>query len=344
MINVLSLFDGISCGQVALERAGIKVNKYFASEIDKYTIQITQKNHPNTIQIGDVKLLKYNNLPEIYLLMGGSPCQGFSIAGKQLNFEDDRSKLFFEFVKALKELKPKYFLLENVPMKKEFEDIISEQLGVKPIEINSGLLSAQNRKRLYWTNIPGIKKPEDKGINFKDILQEDDEVENKYWLSEEKVERIIKSMQIKNKYIQFDLSGKGYKSQQDRLYFFDGKMPTIPAANPSNKMNVIKISKKGVIKKYQEKLSTLTGGGHSGGNHSDMDLLFKDKKIRRATPIECERAQTLPDNYTEGLSDSQRYKCLGNGWTIEVIKHIFKNLPCTNEDIEKDRVQQEKSK
>jgi len=169
-LNVLSLFDGMSCGQIALERAGIKVNNYFASEIDKYAIQVAKHNYTNTQHIGDVTKVKASELPKIDLLIGGSPCQGFSFAGKQLNFNDPRSKLFFEFVRLLKECSPKYFLLENVKMKKEYQDVITQHLGVEPIEINSNLLSAQNRKRIYWTNIPGVAIPNDKGILLKDIV------------------------------------------------------------------------------------------------------------------------------------------------------------------------------
>ena len=169
-INVLSLFDGISCGQIALERAGIKVKNYFASEIDKNAIKVTRANYAKTIHIGDVKNVRAIDLPNIDLLIGGSPCQGFSFAGKQLNFDDPRSKLFFEFVRLLKEAKPKYFLLENVRMRKSSQDIISECLGCEPIEINSNLVSAQNRKRLYWTNIPDIKQPKDKGILLQDVI------------------------------------------------------------------------------------------------------------------------------------------------------------------------------
>lgn len=200
-INVLSLFDGISCGQVALERAGIPVNKYYASEIDKYAIQITQKNYPNTIQIGDVtKLVIRKNLMEIKclyyikneqetaielkdidLILAGSPCQGFSFAGKQLNFEDSRSKLFFDFVRILKEIKSEnpnvFFILENVKMKKAYQDVITRELGVEPIEINSALVSAQNRKRLYWINIPNVIQPEDKHIYLKDIIHENCDTE-----------------------------------------------------------------------------------------------------------------------------------------------------------------------
>ena len=155
-MNVLSLFDGMSCGRIALERAGIKVDKYFASEIDKYAIQVAKKNYPDTIHIGDVQEIMY---PESFdghkidLVIGGSPCQGFSFAGKNLNFDDPRSKLFFEYARLVKECKPKYFLLENVRMKQESQDVISEILGVKPIAINSSLVSAQNRNRLYWFHI-----------------------------------------------------------------------------------------------------------------------------------------------------------------------------------------------
>ena len=166
---VLSLFDGMSCGMVALERAGVHVDVYFASEIDKYATLVSQKNYPHIHQLGDVTKINPGHLPVIDLLIGGSPCQGFSIAGKGLNFEDPKSRLFFEYVRLLKECKPKYFLLENVRMKKEWADIISDYLGVEPIEINSNLVSAQNRKRLYWTNIPGVCQPTDKHIYLYDI-------------------------------------------------------------------------------------------------------------------------------------------------------------------------------
>ncbi len=190
--DVLSCFDGISCGQLALERAGIKINNYYASEIDKYAIQITMKNYTNTKQVGDITKISYTSINgspvglwdgsvlrpcNINLLIGGSPCQGFSFAGKQLNFDDPRSKLFFEYVRLLKEIRvynpDVLFLLENVKMKKEYQDVISEALGVQPIEINSALVSAQNRKRLYWTNIKGVVQPEDKGILLKDIIIQD---------------------------------------------------------------------------------------------------------------------------------------------------------------------------
>lgn len=169
-MNVLSLFDGIACGRIALERAGITVANYYASEIDKYAIQIAKKNYPDILHVGDVSNVHGLDLPKIDLLIGGSPCQGFSSSGKLLNFDDPRSKLFFEYVRLLKECKPKYFLLENVIMKKEYQNIISEYLGVEPILINSALVSAQNRERLYWTNIPGVRLPPDKRITLIDVL------------------------------------------------------------------------------------------------------------------------------------------------------------------------------
>ena len=171
-INVLSLFDGISCGHIALDKAGIPINKYYASEIDKYAIKVTNKNYPETINLGDVTTVSGELFNEkIDLLIGGSPCQGFSQAGKMKNFDDPRSKLFWEYVRILQEVKPKYFLLENVVMKQEWQDIISEALGVKPIMIDSSLTSAATRKRLYWTNIPGVGQPEDLGITFGDIRE-----------------------------------------------------------------------------------------------------------------------------------------------------------------------------
>lgn len=171
-LNVLSLFDGISCGQVALERAGIKVNNYFASEIDKNAIKVTMANYPNTIQIGDVRNIDVKTLPKIDLLIGGSPCQNLSIAGNGKGLEGEKSCLFYEYARILKEIKPKYFLLENVKMKKENEEIITNIMGVKPIIINSSLVSAQNRVRLYWTNIPNIEQPKDLKILLNDIIED----------------------------------------------------------------------------------------------------------------------------------------------------------------------------
>lgn len=176
-MNVLSLFDGISCGQIALERAGVKVDRYYASEIEPNAIKVTQHNYPNTIQLGDVTKVQAANLPKIDLLIGGSPCQSFSIAGDCTGF-NGKSGLFYEYLRILKEVKPTYFLLENVKMKKEWRDEITKELNVIPILINSNLVSAQDRERLYWTNIPNISQPEDRNIFLYDIVEQ----ENRVWL------------------------------------------------------------------------------------------------------------------------------------------------------------------
>ena len=286
-LKVLSLFDGISCGQQALKELGIKVEKYYASEINKDSIKVTQKNFPNTIQLGDVKNIKGEDLSKVDLLIGGSPCQDLS--GAKTNGEGldgEKSRLFFEFVRLVKETKPKYFLLENVKMKKEWENIISNILNVQPIEIDSNLVSAQNRKRLYWTNISIQNKPKDKGIFIKDIIFDD---EYKVFTDE----RIEQTKVSTKNYLKWDLSGKRYWSQQDRAYYKNGKICTLPRANPSNKLNIV-----------------LSNG-----------------RYRRMHPIEAERCQTLPDNYTNvGLTDAKRLSVIGDGWTIEVIKHILKNF------------------
>ncbi len=287
MINVLSLFDGISCGQQALKELGIEVNNYYASEINLDSIKVAKKNFPNTIHIGDVRNIKdiYRS-GDIDLLIGGSPCQDLSHAktnGEGL--EGEKSRLFYEFVRLLKEFKPKWFLLENVKMKKEWQDIISNILGVEPIIINSNLVSAQNRIRLYWTNIPVKNKPKDKGILIKDIIFDD----NYKVFTDTRIENT--KVATKN-YLKWDLSGKRYWSQQDRGYYKNGKICTLPKANPTNKLNIV----------------------------------LSEGKYRRMHPIEAERCQTLPDNYTDGvgLTDTKRISLVGDGWTVEVIKHILR--------------------
>tara|TARA_R100001082_G_scaffold13429_1_gene6936 strand:- start:12509 stop:13369 length:861 start_codon:yes stop_codon:yes gene_type:complete len=282
-MRVLSLFDGMSCGQLALQKAGIKVDKYFASEIDKHAIRVTQNHFPGTVQLGDVRGVTPDQVGKIDLLIGGSPCQGFSFSGKMLNFDDPRSKLFFEYARLLKELKPKYFLLENVRMKKESQDIISECMGVEPIAINSSLVSAQNRYRLYWTNIP-FTMPEDKQIVLSDILE--DEVDDKYFAGKKLQENYTGGNQL----------NPNYKSQCNTIYPIDGKFATLCAGTH----------------------------GYSFG------YVPFNSKHRKLTPKECERLQTVPDGYTNPslikrfhISDTQRYKMLGNGWTIDVIAHIF---------------------
>jgi len=272
-INVLSLFDGMSCGQIALDKLGVPVKGYYASEIDKYAMQVTLNNYPNTVHLGGVENVTFFGLPKIDLLIGGSPCQSFSVAGNGKGF-DGKSGLFWEYVRVLKELKPKFFMLENVVMKQEWEDIISDALGVKPIKINSKLVSAQSRPRLYWTNIP-VGVLENKDINLSDVLEDNADV--KYKLSDAKIDRVLNTKR-----------GKGF--------FYN---------------------------KTHKHTGTLISGYYKQPTDGIyIDLGFK----RRLTPTECEKLQTVPLNYTDCVSDSQRYKMLGNGWTVDVIAHIFKNL------------------
>jgi len=319
-MNVLSLFDGMSCGQIALDKLGIKVDNYFASEIDKYAIQVTQNNYPETKQIGSVTEVKGKDLPKIDLLFGGSPCQSFSVAGNGKGF-NGKSGLFWEYVRVLKEVKPKYFLLENVVMKKEWEQVITDALGVEPIKINSSHLSAQNRNRLYWTNIPEVKVPDDKGIQLCDILETNlpscgvgGRVVGRRLNEIGKREDYNKSIPI-SQYLELR---KDKKSNCMTTVYKDSVVP------------YFKTDKRIKIKFNQNKSSCLTGGGNSGGNHSDMDILVIDPDVcRRYSVTECERLQTVPDGYTKGVSNTQRYKMLGNGWTVDVIAHIFKNIPLT---------------
>jgi len=560
-MKVLALFDGMSCGQLALKKLGVKVDKYYASEIDKYAIQITQKNFPNTIQVGDVCNLDPNDFKDVDLILCGSPCQGFSFAGKQLAFDDPRSALFFEFIRLLKAIKPKYFLLENVRMKKEFLEVITEQVSkcypdfsngkdmfgsrIEPILINSSLLSAQSRQRFYWTNIPNIEQPKDKGIVLRDILEQD--VDDSHKLSEAKKDRVLHSERGKgffyeesdekigtlvagyhkqptdgsyikqhkavkkternrrhlrqldekslcmtatmwkgagnngmtlvpqkpikvgmnvekvkirvhevnisglqhllremkkqsrktnkqisdelnvpitkvehffrtDKYfaipsddIWFDLKKclgietdvfdreimefeyrDGVFESTQRVYSDQGKSPTLTA---SNKEQMIETKPKQVgiasdvnghdiLKRVYSAngksptLNTMGGGnrepkvsvqsyrevrteeakemrkmvrektgkdftpfrakklvprddnkvGTLTPNLNNQHNITEDYTWRKLTPLECERLQTVPDNYTEGVSNTQRYKMLGNGWTVDVIAHILKNM------------------
>lgn len=307
-INVLSQFDGISCGQLALQRAGVPVDNYFASEIDKYAIQIAQKNFPNTIQLGDVKNWRSWDLPRIDLLIAGSPCQGFSIAGKRLNFEDPRSKLFFEFVDTLEHLREEnpdiIFLLENVNrMHKDVKAEISRILGVEPIMINSALVSAQNRERLYWTNIQGVTQPEDRGLILADILEDGD------------VDR-EKSYALDANYWKGGNPDRYFRKGSRQLVF--NKIVRVGNLYPSGGMA-------GRIYSVQGKSPTLNTA--STGGNQETKIAVDEKSYRKLTPVECERLQTLPDGFTEGISNSQRYKAIGNGWTVDVIAHIFSFLP-----------------
>lgn len=326
-MRVLSLFDGMSCGQIALTRAGIKVSKYFASEVDKYAIQVTQKNFPNTIQLGDVQNVCSLDTGEIDLLIGGSPCQGFSSAGKGLNFDDPRSKLFFEYIRLLRELRPTYFLLENVKMKNEWVDLITEHVGVIPTLINSSLVSAQNRRRYYWTNIK-YEPLKDRGVLLKDILES---------------KNLIMGARIVGRKLDTNGVRKDYdnsiKSVQ-RIEINENPFKT-NTITTVQKDNALIEPFKYITEKHLLRLenSTDVEKGFSAINPKKALCMtarqfsnwkgtyIKNRKgIRYLTPVECERLQTVPDNYTEGVSDSQRYKMLGNGWTVDVIAHIFKGI------------------
>lgn len=408
-LTVLSLFDGMSCGQIALRELGIKVDAYYASEIDKFCIAQTQLNFPDTIQLGDVRGVSLGNLPRIDLILAGSPCQGFSFAGKQLNFEDPRSVLFFQFQRIVHQaycLNPDMkFLLENVRMKKSSEEIITRCLdGLRPAVINSALVSAQNRVRLYWSNIrttpanlfdgyiTDIPQPADRGIYMRDILE--DEVDEKY--------------HIKNEVLRNLIAHKERNEREGRGFGMVVKTPEEKSlavrVGGKGMYDIIKINRHGQLKRNQNKASCLTVGGHGSGNHSDIDIILQrprgkkgvsaytdkaptltanaweqnnllcrrsvkqinpstesngrqpfqqnrvydpdgispalcssrrgqspliitpDDILRRLTPTECARLQTIPDWYKWECSETQQYRMLGNGWTVEVIKHILSFL------------------
>lgn len=328
-MNVLSLFDGISCGRVALDRAGIEVNNYYASEIDKYAIQVSTNNYPDIIRLGDIQNWKEWNIDwtSIDLILAGSPCQGFSFAGKQLAFDDPRSKLFFVFVEILnhvKSLNPNVkFLLENVRMKKEYIQVINDCLDVEPILINSALVSAQNRQRLYWANW-NIEQPEDKGILLKDIIQDNhlnDFICGQGW----------HDWWNKNKEFQEQKSYSQVCNEKDKAITLTARMYASWNGNFVS-TGLVRVGTALDIKghDYNKRIYSSEGKSptlvtSSGGNH-EPKIALNEVLYRKLTPIECERLQTLPDNYTQGISNSQRYKCLGNGWTVDVIAHILKSI------------------
>ena len=396
-MNILSLFDGMSCGQQALNRCGFTITNYFASEIDKHAIKVTQHNYPNTIQLGSVVNVNGYELPKIDLLIGGSPCQSFSFAGKrkgmstkdeqeiltlehylQLKSEgfefEGQSYLFWEYMRLLNELRSKNpnvcFLLENVEMGEKWELVLSKAIGVKGIHINSALVSAQNRKRIYWTNIgmqPAglfgdlesiIEQPKDKGILLKDILET--EVDEKYFLSDKMIQGFQKhkdrheekgtgfiwqptegdkkgsclranaalsptdnSIIVHNTMPRSSTTGKGGTGPLSRN---DGKTYCLDIGN-TNAVEIIPMDfrfDEGFRPRENGKSPTLCLGSENG--LSGNALAMVNSRIRRLTPIECERLQTVSDNYTSCVSDSQRYKMLGNGWTIDVICHILNYL------------------
>ena len=279
------MFDGISCGQVALERAGIKIDAYYASEIDRYSIQIAQKNYPNTIQLGDIINIDFSQfINKIDLIIGGSPCQDLSIAKKGgQGLEGQKSGLFWKYIEALETIKPKYFLLENVAsMKKADKDIISNALRVEPILINSALVSGQNRNRLYWTNIPNVQQPEDKGILLKNVINK----------GIDKTDLIHTQKALDY----MDRPVKGGRNHWDFQHHSD--------INNNKSSAIVANFFKGV----------------------SYNVLIDYDCIRKFDPIECELLQTLPENYTYGVSNTQRYKMIGNGWTVDIIASILKNI------------------
>jgi DNA-cytosine methyltransferase len=305
----------MSCGQIALDQLGIKVNKYYASEIDKYAIAVAKTNYPNTIHVGDITQLDPKDFKNIDLILAGSPCQGFSFAGKQLAFDDPRSALFFEFIRLLKAIKPKYFLLENVRMKQQYIDVITQQVSecypehegndlfdskIEPILINSALLSAQSRQRLYWTNIPNVRQPEDLGIVLKDILEDDFDSERD------------KSYCIDANY---------YKGANVEQYQKKSRRQLVNKPKQIGKIDTHSV----VISKIREKSKTVRSGGRASYDRHEWDSV-DELHWRKLTPLECERLQTVPDNYTASVSNTQRYKMLGNGWTVGVIAHILTNM------------------
>lgn len=338
--------------------------KYYASEIDKYPIKVTQANFPNTIQLGDVQDIQPHNWQQSTdMLVGGSPCQGFSFAGKQLNFADERSKLFFEFVRLRDKLKPKYFLLENVVMKKEYQDVISSYLGVQPLMLNSSLFTAQNRKRLYWTNFPIDSDIEDRQIVLQDILEEDGiackemtNVNGKshcltatyngavWWNSIQRKQRtMVGCIEVGHaeEYAHYR------HEQAKRVYHQEGKSPTLLTMQGGNREPKVatystkggrivnrRLDENGTRKDNQLDLPFTTQIEVRQDDKTNClttvqkdNVLVKGMTWRKLTPLECERLQGLPDNYTNHVSKTQRYKMLGNGFNIPTIRHIIKDLP-----------------
>ena len=327
-ITVLSLFDWMSCWRLALERAGIPVENYWACEIDKYAAQVSRNNRDDVFHLWDVRDLSWWDFSEdvcwepIDLLIGGSPCQWFSSAGKGLNFEDPRSKLFFEFVRILNEAKPRYFLLENVKMKKEWQNVISEHLfGIQPVEIDSALVSAQRRKRLYrvgkrnedWSySQVVVNQPEDKEILLKDILEQ--EVDPKFYLSDKAIELMIKYLKP-----DYEITGKGNTLTTELAHTIGKNMsPRLVAETGAALYNRAHWRFRGSL--HADKSPTIRCQVNGNILYLTRDYL------RRLTPIECERLQTLPDDYTARVSNSQRYKMLWNGRTVDVIAHIFREM------------------
>jgi len=295
-MNVLSLFDGISCGMVALERIGIPVETYYASEIDEYAMKISKKNYPNIIQLGDIRNITEEVLDSIMpidIIIGGSPCQDLSNykydRGEVSGLNGEKSGLFYEYIRILKYVKPKYFLLENVAsMENKWKDMMSEIIGIEPIMINSSLVCAAERKRLYWTNISNVSQPTDKGIVLNDIVIDSSEVPDKYWYTKYPV--TIHDGDVK---VKATIHLNGHRQSKE-------------------------------VYGLNHKCNTLLCDGN-GGNL--VKKILQNGKVRKLLPLEYERLQTLPDFYTNCVSDSRRYTAIGNGWTVDVIAHILSFIP-----------------
>jgi len=370
-MTVLSLFDGMSCGRIALERAGIKVDKYYASEIDKYAEKISESNYSDIIRLGDVTKWKEWDIETPNIIIAGSPCQGFSFAGKGLNFNDPRSALFFVFVDILKHYKPKYFLLENVKMKAEHNDVISSMLGevypervtqtemfrigrLEPVLINSALVSAQNRERLYWCNWT-VSQPEDKGIFLKDIIEPDGlkcDTRNKHGkqLCKEGVEKaqcltardykgignhaastvVVTGGALRGRNPDNPLSRvSGLPTKQILETRTDGKTNTLTTVQKDNLCVMIGNAglngHESTNRVYSPEgkspcLTAIQGGGQEPKTSLDGITW------RKLSVLECERLQTVPDNYCHAVSKSRAYHALGNGWTVDVIVHILSSM------------------
>lgn len=320
-MRVLSLFDGISCGRLALERAGFEVERYVAYEIDKHAITVSRSNWPDIEHRGSVVGADFREFAGFDMVIGGSPCQGFSFSGKQLNFDDPRSVLFFEFERAVREVRPEFFLLENVRMVKASKDVISDFMGCDPHDFNSALVSAQNRKRLYWTNIPGVEAPEDRGIYLRDIIEDGAVCDRD------------KSLAITASYINCGHNPEQYLGRKAH------QMVLSPASITGRRLN-----ERGVRDDYNKDVDIVQclQVRKDRNKIGCLTTVYKDNVLswlphgrylnaydmpdgiwRMLTPVECERAQTLPDGYTAAVSKTQRYKGCGNGWTVDMIAHIF---------------------